>query len=65
MNINKLLQLGFSLLFLASTVALLLAVITAFHLPAMAVWVTLAITAAIVCAVVADENTTNQKEDQK
>ena len=48
----KLLQHIFYLLFLATTVGLLLSVITAWHLPAMAVWVTLAITAAIVCVCV-------------
>lgn len=60
MNTNKFLQLGFYLLFLANTVGLLLAVITALHLPVMAVWVILALTAAIVFVAV-----TNQKEDQK
>ena len=65
MNINKLLQYIFYLLFLANTVGLLLAVITAWHLPVTAVWVILAITAAIVCAAATVENTTNQKEDQK
>lgn len=59
MNINKLLQLGFYLLFLTSTVGFLLAVITLYHLPVMALWVILAITAAIICAAVLDEN---QKE---
>lgn len=57
MNINKLLQLVFYLLFLTSVVGLLLTVITIYHLPAMAVWVILAITAAIMCAAVLDENT--------
>nr|DAX33406.1 MAG TPA: hypothetical protein [Caudoviricetes sp.] len=61
----KLLQHGFYLLFLANTVGLLLAVITALHLPVMAVWVTLALTAAIVCAAGSLERHNNQKEDQK
>ena len=66
MNINKLLQLAFYLLFLTSVVALLLAVITAWHLPAMTLWGILAITTATVGAAVTHENTTNnQKEDQK
>ena len=65
MNINKLLQLGFYLLFLANTVGLLLIVITTYHLPVMTLWVILAITAAIVCTAVLDENTTNQKEEEK
>ena len=64
MNINKLLQLAFCLLLLTNTVALLLAVIITFHLPAAAVWVILAITAAIVCAM-SIERHNNQKEDQK
>ena len=64
MNISKLLQLVFYLLFLANTVGLLLAVITLYHLPVMTVWVVLAITAAITCAgSLAQHN--NQKEDQK
>ena len=58
MNNNNLLQYIFYLLFLANTVGLLLAVITAYHLPATAVWGTLAIT---VCAAATIENTTNQK----
>lgn len=65
MNINKLLQHGFYLLFLANTVGLLLAVITAWHLPVTAVWVILALTAIIVYAAVSNENTTNQKEEEK
>lgn len=65
MNTNKLLQLGFYLLFLANTVGLLLAIITAWHLPAISVWPILAITAAIVCAAVTDKHTTNQKEEEK
>lgn len=66
MNINKVLQFVFYPLFLASTVGLLLAIIITYHLPAMALWVVLAITATIVCAAVSNENTTNnQKEDQK
>lgn len=65
MNTHKLLQLGFYLLFLTTTVGLLLAIITMFHLPVMALWVVLAITTAIVCAAVIDENTTNQKEEEK
>ena len=65
MNTNKLLHHAFYLLFLTSTVGLLLAVTTTWYLPATAVWVILALTAAIVCAAVTIENTTNQKEDQK
>lgn len=61
----KLLQHGFYLLFLANTVALLLAIITALHLPAMAVWVILALTAAIVYAAGSLEPHNNQKENQK
>ena len=61
----KLLQLAFYLLFLTSVVGLLLAITTAWHLPAMTVWVILALTATIVCAAMSSENTTNQKEDQK
>ena len=57
----KLLQLGFSLLLLAATVGLLLAVTTAYHLPVGGVWVILALAAAIVCAAL----NPNQKEDQK
>ena len=64
MNINNLLQHGFYLLFLANTVALLLAVITALHLPVMTLWVVLALTAAIVCAGSLERHN-NQKEDQK
>ena len=60
MNINKLLQLAFCLLFLTTTVGFLLAIITALHLPVVAVWVILPLTAAIVCAAV-----TNQKEEEK
>ena len=62
---NKLLQLGFYLLFLANVVGLLLAVITAWHLPVAAVWVILTITATIVCAAGSLEHHNNQKEDQK
>lgn len=65
MNTNKLLQLGFYSLFLANTVGLLLAIIIAFHLPAMTVWVILALTAAIVFAAGSLERHDNQKEDQK
>lgn len=65
MNIYKLLQLGFYLIFLTSVVAFLLAVITMYHLPVMTLWVTLAISAAIVCAAVTYENTTNQKDEEK
>lgn len=65
MNINKLLQYGFYMLFLAHTVGFLLAVITILHLPVMTVWVVLAITAAVMCTAVTDENTTNQKEEEK
>lgn len=61
----KLLQLVFYSLFLTSVTALLLAIITARHLPVMTVWVILAITAAIVCAAVLDETATNQKEEEK
>lgn len=61
----KLLRLGFYLLFLANMVGLLLAIIAAFHLPAMAVWVVLAITTGIVCAAAANENTASQKEEEK
>lgn len=61
----KLLQHTFYPLLLTSVVGLLLAVITAWHLPVTAVWGTLAITATIVCAAATVENTTNQKEDQK
>lgn len=61
----KLLQHIFYLLFLANTVGLLLAVITACHLPAMAVWVILAITAAIVCTAGSLEHHNNQKEEEK
>lgn len=61
----KPLQLGFYLLFLANTVGLLLAVITAWHLPVMTLWVILAITAAIVYAAGSLEHHNNQKEDQK
>ena len=59
MNINKLLQYGFYLLFLANMVAFLLAIFTMYHLPAMSVWVVLAIAAAVVCAAVLGENTTD------
>ena len=65
MNINKLLQLVFSLLLLTTTVGLLLAVITTCHLPVMTVWVILAITAAIVCAAGSLERHNNQKEEEK
>ena len=61
----KLLQPAFYLLFLASVVGLLLAIITTYHLPAMTVWGVLAITAVIVCAAVTDKHTTNQKEEEK
>ena len=50
MNINKLLQLVFYLLFLTSTVGLLLAITITYHLPVMTLWVILTITAAIMCA---------------
>ena len=66
MNINKLLQLIFYLLFLTTTVGLLLAIITTYHLPATTLWVILPLTATIMCTAVSSENTTNnQKEDQK
>lgn len=65
MNINKLLQLGFSLLFLALAVGLLLAIIVTCHLPVMTVWVILALTAGIVCTAGSLEHHNNQKEDQK
>lgn len=65
MNTNKPLQLTFYLLFLTSVVGLLLAVITAWHLPTMAVWVILPLTAAIVCAAVTDKHTTNQEEEEE
>lgn len=67
MNINKTLQLVSYLLFLTTTIGLLLAIITTWHLPATAVWVVLTITAAIVCTMVIDENpdTINQKEVKK
>lgn len=65
MNINKLPQLVFYLLFLTATVGLLLSVITAWHLPAMAVWVILAITAAIVCTAGSLERHNNQKEEEE
>ena len=62
----KYLQLGFYTLFLITTVGFLLAVInTTYHLPHTALWVTLAITAAIVFVAVLDENTTNQKEEEE
>lgn len=61
----KLLQLVYCLLLLANTVGFLLAVIIAWHLPVMAVWVILPLTAAIVCAAVTDKHTTNQKEEEK
>lgn len=61
----KLLQHIFYLLFLANVIGLLLAIITAFHLPAMAVWVILAITTAIVCAAGSLEHHNNQKEEEK
>jgi len=64
-NINKLLQLVFYLLFLTSVVGLLLTIITTYHLPVMAMWVILTITAAIVYAAVTGENTTNQKKEEK
>lgn len=62
MNTNKLLQLGFYLLFLTNVVGFLLAIITICHLPTMAVWVILVITAAIVCAAMSNENTTNNQK---
>ena len=67
MNTNKLLQLIIYLLFLTSEVGFLLAITIIYHLPVMTVWVILAITAATgcVCAVVLDENTTNQKDEEK
>ena len=65
MNINKLLQLVYYTLFLTSVVGLLLATITTYHLPVMTLWVILPLTAAIMCAAVLDENTTNQKEEEK
>ena len=65
MNINKLLQLVFCLLLLTNVVGFLLAVITTYHLPVMTLWVILPLTAAIVCAAVTVENTTNQKEEEK
>lgn len=61
----KLLQLVFYLLFLTSVVGLLLAIITAYHLPAMTVWVVLAITTAIVCVAASLEHHNNQKEEEK
>ena len=61
----KLLQHALYTLFLATTVGLLLAVITTYHLPVMTVWVILPLTAAIMCAAVTNENTTNQKEEEK
>ena len=65
MNINKLLQLVFYLLFLTSVVGLLLAIITAYHLPVTTLWAIPAITAAIVYAAVTNENTTNQEEEEQ
>ena len=65
MNINKLLQLGFYTLFLTTTVGLLLAIITTYHLPVMTLWAILTITATIVYAAVTDKHTTNQKEEEK
>lgn len=61
----KPLQFAFYLLFLANVVAILLAVIIAWHLPAVAVWVILLLTAAIVCAAILDKNTINQKEEEE
>ena len=61
----KLLQLGFYLLFLTSTVGFLLAITTIYHLPVTTLWVILPLTAAIMCAAVTNENTTNQKEEEK
>jgi hypothetical protein len=61
----KLLQLVFYPLFLTTTVGLLLAITTMYHLPVTAVWVILAIATGIVCAAATVENTTNQEEDQK
>ena len=65
MKVYKFLQLVFYLLFLTSMVGFLLAVTVTYHLPVMALWVILAIAAAVVCAVVLDENTANQKEEEK
>ena len=64
MTTNKLLQLIFYLLFLTSVVGLLLAITVTYHLPVMTLWGILAITAASAC-VGLDENTTNQKEEEK
>lgn len=64
MNINKLLQLVFYLLFLTSVVGFLLAIITTYHLPVTGLWVILPLTAAITCAAMTKENTTNQKEEE-
>lgn len=61
----KPLQLGFYLLFLAHTAGLLLAIITAWHLPVMTMWVILAITTAIVCTAGSLERHNNQKEEEK
>ena len=65
MNLNKLLQLIFYPLLLTLMVGFLLAIITTYHLPVMIFWVTLAIGAAIMCAVMLGENTTNQKEEEQ
>lgn len=65
MTINKLLQHVFYLLFLTTTVGLLLAIITALHLPAMTLWGILAITTVIVCAAGSLEHHNNQKEEEK
>lgn len=65
MNTNKLLQHIFYPLFLTTVVGLLLAITNIYHLPVITVWVILAITAATICTVALDENTTNQKEEEK
>lgn len=57
----KLLQHVFYLLFLTATVGFLLSIITAWHLPAMAMWVILTLTAAAVCAAESLEHHNNQK----
>ena len=58
-------KLGFYLIFLTTMVGLLLAIITAYHMPAKAVWGTLAITTVIVCAAGSLEHHNNQKEEEK
>ena len=65
MNINKLLQLAFHLLLLASTVGFLLCVVTTLHLPVMPFLVIIAIIIAIVYTALLVENTTNQEEEEK